>query len=222
MYAELNSGAVARQPSQERSRERFEKVIAAADQLLAEEGLSGFSIPALAETLGFTRRSIYLFFPTPYAVINEVTRRYIEKLEAHLRQRAVSLRDTDVPELVARMTYSAADFHNQNPVARLLILGGAVTDLSYRSQEHNTRHLGQIARQIMQGFGFDIPPSPPDIPTVAIEIGTACFRLSYANHGQITNAYKVESAFVMLMYLRDSLGMKSTLTREHLASFLSS
>lgn len=218
---ELDAIPVARRPSQARSRERFEKVIAGADAMLAESGLDGFSIPALAEKLGMTRRSIYLFFPTPYTVLNEVTRRYIDRLEDFLAQALADVGPAEVAEILARVTFAAADFQNANPVGRLLILGGAVTDRSYRAQEMNTRHLGQLARQVIQDHRIAIPPSPPDIPTIAIEIGTACFRHSYAAHGYITDDYKIESAYVMLLYLNQSLNIGELPCREDLARFLS-
>lgn len=216
----LNDDALARAPTQARSRQRFERVIAAADTLLKEQGLSGFSIPALAERLGFSRRSIYLFFPTPYAVLNEVTRRYIKGLERYLSQMMGNIDEATIEQIIAQMTYAAADFHNQHPVARLLILGGAVTDRSYRAQEMNTLHLGQMARRILEQHGFKIPSSPPDIPTVAIELGTACFRLSHASYGEITDTYKVEAAHVMLLYLSDALELSRPLNRQQLEQWL--
>jgi len=49
-------------------------VLAGARELLAEAGLPGFSIPALALRLGFPRASVYNFFPTPPALFTEVGR----------------------------------------------------------------------------------------------------------------------------------------------------
>ena len=220
MFADLDSAAVARQPSQERSRERFERVLQAADALLAKSGLEGFSIPALAEGLGYTRRSIYAYFPTPYAVLNELTRRYIQRLEIHLGDHLSTLGQLPIEDMVAQMTFAAADFQNAHPVARLLILGGAVTDRSYRAQEIGTKHLGQLAAGIMRSAGLHIPDGVPHRPTVAVELGTACFRLSYANHGSIIASYKVEAAHVMLQYLSDLLQLQTPVSRERLQAQL--
>lgn len=74
----------ARAPQQLRGKARFEKILAEAEQVLLAKGISGFSIPELAERLAYTRTSIYHFFPTPYAVLNELTRRYLIKLEEHV------------------------------------------------------------------------------------------------------------------------------------------
>ena len=87
---------------------------------------------------------------------------------------------------------AAAAFHNSQPVARLLILGGAVTDHSYRIQEQNILHLGELAGRIMRNFGARFPKAPPDVPTMAVELGASCFRHSYYQHGEIIEAYVVD------------------------------
>ena len=63
MSDELDTLATAKRPTQKRARERFERVLDAAEELLVESGLSGFSIPVLAERLGYTRGSVYAYFP---------------------------------------------------------------------------------------------------------------------------------------------------------------
>lgn len=215
MNAVIDDLAVARTPQQDRSRERFEKVLGEADKLLTESGLSGFSIPTLAERLGFTRRSIYMFFPTPYAVLNELTRRYIDKLQAEIAQLAPTLLALSPEETLVKVVFAAADFHNRHPVGRLLILGGAVTDRSFRAQEMFVHQLGGVARELMEAQGIGVPESPPDIPTVAVEIGTSSFRLSHAMHGEIIEEYKVEAAYGMLLYLAEFSEYSAPITRDY-------
>lgn len=214
MNAVIDDLAVPRTPQQDRSRERFEKVVAEADKLLAESGLSGFSIPVLAERLGFTRRSIYMFFPTPYAVLNELTRRYIESMQQDIMEMLSKIGDKPVEEMLVKTVFEAADFHNRNPVGRLLILGGSVTDRSFKAQEMFVHQLGGLARQLMIARGIDVPAGPPDIPTVAVELGTSCFRLSHASHGEILEEYKVEAAYTMLLYLAEFEAYEAPVSRE--------
>lgn len=215
MNAVIDDLAIPRKPQQDRSRERFEKVVAEADKLLAEAGLSGFSIPTLAERLGFTRRSIYMFFPTPYAVLNELTRRYIEKMQAEIVALAPTFSNVPIEEMLVKVVFASADFHNRHPVGRLLILGGAVTDRSFRAQEMFIHQLGGVARQLMQARGIAVPDGPPDIPAVSVEIGTSSFRLSHAMHGEILEAYKVEAAFSMLLYLAEFSEYREPITRDY-------
>lgn len=222
MTTPLDDSAVARHPTQARSRKRFAEILQGAERLLADKGLSGFSIPALAQELGLSRRSIYFFFPTPYALLNEVTRRHIGALEAHLAGQLQELAGQNVVHIGVQLVAAAAAFHNSQPVARLLILGGAVTDHSYRIQEQNILHLGELAGRIMRNFGARFPKAPPDVPTMAVELGASCFRHSYYQHGEIIEAYVVEAAYVMALYLQEALGLTAVLTRKQIREVLAS
>jgi AcrR family transcriptional regulator len=198
----LNADALPRQPLQQRAKARFENVLAEAEILLLELGLNGFSIPLLAERLGYPRASIYKFFPTPYAVYNELLRRYLARLEQALAQGAGPVVARGVPwhEAAASLVQHAAEFHNSHPVARLLILGGPVSDESYRAQEITIQHLGGLTRQLFASTGISLP-AEPDVASLAVDIGTTCFRHSVFLHGEITPAYRDEAAYAMISYL---------------------
>ncbi len=191
----------ARQPQREAGFQRYQSVLDGADALLREAGLSGFSIPALAERLGYTRRSVYKFFPTPYAVLNELTHVYLDRLEAHLQATADALPQSQSwQELIMCMDRAAADFHNAEPVSRMLILGGAVTDESFRVTEFSVRKLGALLTQLMARYDIHLPKEP-DVASLAVDIGTAVFRVSNLYHGRITETYAEESGHAMVAYL---------------------
>src|SRR5271168_1743638 len=79
MSTALEPRAQARLPTKAPSKIRFQGILDEAERLVLEHGLGGFSIPALAERLGYTRASIYHFFPTPNAVLNALSRRYFQE-----------------------------------------------------------------------------------------------------------------------------------------------
>ena len=201
MSAALDRLVLARQPRQQRARERFEQVLDCAQDLLREEGLAGFSIPAVAERLGFTRASIYKFFPTPNAVLNELARRSLDALEARLQKLAPVILAQPWPQALRAMTLEAAAFHNGNPVARTLILGGSVSDDSFRAQELTIQRLGQLTRALLLMRGLTLPETKPDAAMLAVDLGTTCFRVSQFLHGRITSEYAEEAVFVMQAYL---------------------
>lgn len=197
----LAPDATARRPQQERGHKRFETVLNEAEALLLEKGLEGFSIPTLAERLDFSRRSIYKFFPTPYAVLNELTLRYLDKLKTTLIAEADTLLTLTHQDTVARIAAIGADFYNAHPVARLLILGGPVTDNSYRAQSLVVQAIGKAAGAYMQMRGMKLPVTSPDVANLTVEICLTCYRVSYLHHGKITDAYRDEAAYAMQAYL---------------------
>ncbi len=196
----LDPSAVARQPTQQRAKDRFDRILQAAETLLTEQGLSGFSIPAVAERLGYTRGSVYAYFPTPYAILNELVGRYLVELEAVFFSRAEELRSLGWRGGTAAVVDHAVAYHNAHPAARLLILGGAVTDDSYRAQERTNKRLGELGRMVWYQGGL-LPEGPPDLTTLAADIGTACFRRSFFEHGEITPAYRDAAVAAMAGFL---------------------
>lgn len=213
MSAVPRSLVFAKHPRQDRAISRFEHVLKAADALLRAEGLAGFSIPKLAETLGYSRASIYKFFPTPYAVLNELARRYLEQLEQVLTAEAAQVLNQPWDQATATIVGLAAGFYERHPVARILILGGPLTDDSYRAQELTIQRLGKLAKALLARQGIALPEGSPDVATLAVEIGTTCFRLSHFVHGRITPEYRAEAAHAMIGYLSRYARTKTRTTR---------
>lgn len=193
--------ATARQPQQTRARERCEQVLDAARALLRAQGLAGFSIPVLAERLGYTRASIYKFFPTPNAILNELMQHELSRLEARLARRSTAVLSLPWAEALRAVVHEAAAFYKANPVARILVLGGPVGDEGYRAQEITIQRLGGLTRSLLLVRGIRLPQRAPDAATLAVEIGTACLRLSQFVHGEITPAYREEAVHAMHAYL---------------------
>ncbi|MGJ8668496.1 MAG: TetR/AcrR family transcriptional regulator [Oceanococcus sp.] len=195
--------AQARPPQQERSRERFENILSESEKLLLKGGLSGFSIPELAQRLGYTRTSIYHFFPTPYAILNELTRRYLEKLEADIEVAGRQSVELSWPQIVQRIAAAVTHFHNSNPVGCLLILGATASDESHRALALTIEHLGRQVSRLMSSVSVDLPLHKPNAAALTVELGTACLRLSYHLHGEITPEYQEECARAMIGYLKN-------------------
>ena len=116
MNQALSANALPRQPLQQRAKDRFERVLEEAEAVLLEAGLAGFSIPVLAQRLGYPRATIYKFFPTPYAILNELLRRHLARLEQDLYHKAASFPvGQSWREVAAAVVHFAAEFHNEFP-----------------------------------------------------------------------------------------------------------
>jgi AcrR family transcriptional regulator len=193
--------SLAREPLQQRGQERFETVLAEAIRLLKQKGLSGFSIPALAERLGFTRTSIYNFFPTPYAILNELARRELLAMEAYIGKHAARRGRRSWKEQIRVTVNAATKYYEENPVGRMLLLGSSQSDETYRAQALTVQHLGRWSKWMFQESGVTLPAQPIDVMELAIELGEHCFRHSVFLHGRITPEFRDEAANVMVRYL---------------------
>jgi len=69
-----------RVPVQARSRERVERILDAAAQLLADKGYDAVKTNSIAQRAGVSIGSIYQFFPNRFAIFNALAARYREKI----------------------------------------------------------------------------------------------------------------------------------------------
>ena len=203
-----NPAFIARKPQQQRAKDRVDLVLAAAEELLLESGLSGFSIPTLAERLEYPRATIYKFFPTPYALLNELAERQLAALEEHLATYAESLSEArDWQEMVTLMVHAASDYYSSHPAAQVVLLTGPISDSSFRALEYTIGRLGALTRGLFAQRGITVPEGTPDVAALAVEFGTASFRMSYFLHGKMTPEYTQAGADVMLAFLAKRLGL---------------
>ena len=67
--------SVRHRPVQERGRVRFDAILTAARELLAESGVEGFTIEDVAARAGIPVGSVYQFFPNKFAIVAELDSR---------------------------------------------------------------------------------------------------------------------------------------------------
>jgi AcrR family transcriptional regulator len=70
-----------RKPSQERSRDRVERILDATAELLAELPVDKITTAAIAEKAGVPIGSVYQYFPNKLAVLAQLARRVMEKVD---------------------------------------------------------------------------------------------------------------------------------------------
>ncbi|WP_369601671.1 TetR/AcrR family transcriptional regulator [Hahella sp. SMD15-11] len=80
-----------RQPVQERSRERVERILTVAARLISEKGVDALKTSEIAREAGISLASLYRYFPNKAAVIKALAEQHIRKLDAHLKAFAESL-----------------------------------------------------------------------------------------------------------------------------------
>ncbi len=89
------STAPARLPTQQRSRERVERMLAAASALIAEAGSDAMRMSEVAERAGVPIGSLYQFFPDKGAIIRTLAERYNALGRACIEEGLADVRDLD-------------------------------------------------------------------------------------------------------------------------------
>ncbi len=196
-----------RKPIQERSRERVERVIAAAEDMLMARGPEETSIPEIAEVSGVTRASIYQFFPSKYALFLAIAEHHLNAVADLTESVGKALADASWETLVEQACRGAAAYYNRNPVASMLILGGPMSRNAYLAQETTIQDIGRRVRDL---FRLQQPetqlPDSPDVTTLAVEIAFACMRHGYLLEARISDQAIEQARLAATSYLKNWLG----------------
>ena len=82
MTTKTDQLAPRRRPSQERSRDRVERILDATAALLGDTPVDKITTAAIAEEAGVPIGSVYQYFPNKLAVLAELARRAMEQVDA--------------------------------------------------------------------------------------------------------------------------------------------
>ena len=97
-----------RSPSQQRSRERVERMLAAASVLIAEQGSDAMRMGEVAERAGVSIGSLYQFFPDKRAIVWALAERYTAESQACI---AAALADVTDAESLRRAFSELVDIY---------------------------------------------------------------------------------------------------------------
>jgi AcrR family transcriptional regulator len=106
-------------PTQKRSRERFERILACAIEVMGEKGSDAFRMSDIVERTGIGFGSLYQYFPDKTAIIGTLAERYNAIGHDCVRKELSALRDlTDLHGVLCRITDSYYQFFLHEPAVR--------------------------------------------------------------------------------------------------------
>jgi AcrR family transcriptional regulator len=106
-------------PSQKRSRERFERILTCAIEVMAEKGSEDFRMSDIVERTGIAFGSLYQYFPDKSAIIGTLAERYNAIGRDCVRKELTGLRNLpDLHDTLWRMTTAYYQFFVDEPAVR--------------------------------------------------------------------------------------------------------
>ncbi len=119
-----------RPPQQRRSRESLQRVLRAGEELLAQRGYDGFTIAEVSRIAKVSVGSVYGRFENKDALVYEIHRRMLERMQPPADVDGVPIRDTprrDLRGAVEQAARQLADSTNaERALLRAFMLRGAV------------------------------------------------------------------------------------------------
>src|ERR1700733_8728504 len=143
-----------------------ERLLAAAERVLAGHGYGGASIDLITAEAGYSKGAVYSNFESKEAVFLELLRLYMERDMAEL-QRIVSL---DPGKLSAALTAWLETMHTDSDCPLLVTelqlharRSPAFAEQYYALQGQQTRTLAEILERYFQAVSIPLPMSPLDL-----------------------------------------------------------
>jgi AcrR family transcriptional regulator len=195
-----------RWPARSDSKARFQILMQAVETLLAHRGPSEITIQMIADEAHMPTATVYHFFPSAEAAMFAQARVYVERFEKM---------DAEGRTYEERRTWQDAwsiglrkgrDVYVANPASMRLLLGPDMPrDVQTYDSDFNVRVGRNAAKNFHDYFVMPQVEGLEEICTNAIEISDTFWRLSFARHGTITDAYFEEGMRAVIAYLRTYL-----------------
>ena len=157
--AEAAAPALARLvPAQQRSRERFEKILESAAGLMAEKGSEAFRMSDVVERSGVPFGSLYQYFPDKTAIIGTLAERYNAIGRECVRRDLASVRSArDLYPALCRITDSYYRMFIDEPVMRDIWQATQADRALQKLDEEDGAYLSGLLGEALRRIAPDAP-----------------------------------------------------------------
>lgn len=192
-----------RRPQQARGRAKFQKILDAADGLIAETGTADdLSLYSIADKADVAVGSVYHFFPSNHAVLVALIERYDQKFEELVDEPMDASDIVEWRDVIWHQTERSREYINNTPGALIMILGSGQTWATRLADAEGDIAIAiSMVTAIERFFKLPASPSPQEKIFNSIRILESLWATSYLSHGTVTDAFAKETHEAMCAYL---------------------
>ena len=145
-------------PTQKRSRERFEKILGCAEELLLEKGSDAFRMSDIVGRADVPFGSLYQYFPDKTAIIGTLAERHNARINEGANKAFEGMRSAkDLHPLLCYLTDCYYDWYRKEPVL-IAIWQATLADRTLQAiDQSDCEHLAALLSQALQPFVDDDP-----------------------------------------------------------------
>lgn len=145
------AGQPRRRPTQQRARERVERILAVASRLIAEKGSEAMKMSEIVEEAGVSFGSLYQYFPDKTAIIRMLADRYNERGHGCVAGELARVEtEADLVPALVRITAAYYNFFLTEPVVRDIWAATQADKLLQEVDAADTDYLAGMLCEVMQ------------------------------------------------------------------------
>lgn len=195
-----------RQPVQQRSAERVERMLDASAALIAEIGYDGLTTTLIAKRAGVAVGSLYQFFPDKRAVVQALTQRNLERFMAAVSEQVHAADHKHWWDLVDAMLDIYLQMHRDVQGFSQVHFGDVVdTRLLDESRDNNGVVTDAVVQVLSGNFGLTEEQLALPI-SVAITSADGLLKLAFRSNPLGDQQIVDETKHLLKVYLASRLG----------------
>jgi|SRR5690348_12388829 len=170
-----------RTPTQVRSRERVEKILDVASQIVVSNGVEALTTRAIAETAQIPVASVYQYFADRDAILLALIERDTLEMDEQVRTDLGALTHLSIATLVETTMRAYTSVYARRPdFLEIWVRGRTNVSVNDFGRQHNRRTAAEL-RDFAIAAGLARPETPLAATELAVEIGDRVFQLAYEN-----------------------------------------
>ena len=199
-------------PKQQRSQDRINKILQAAESILEHESTDALTIAKISEMAGLKRTSTYKFFETPDDIKLGLIQIYIKKCNQALIANLQINSNADYAACLKDSVDIIIEFFKANPGAQKLILENNVTPPVLSSELHKIAD--SILKHVEGSIGLPNMFNKPGVFLVITQIIFSILSLNTKENAELTDvglneAVRATNAYLLKLYCDSSLKILS-------------
>jgi AcrR family transcriptional regulator len=200
--------ALRRQPSQERGRQRIDKILDAADEVFARVGYESATTNAIARQAKTSIGSLYQFFPNKETILHALAARYQEKLHAvHNSTLGEDTVHLPLAALYDRIIGGLAQFHADHPGFQHLFYGSTASPhLAAAAAELTQECIGRVDTLMARRMPRLDPLRRRLYATLNVEVIKALLPLANTGDAAYRDMMLGEIKSLLLGHMRQVMG----------------
>lgn len=193
-----------KRPTQRRSQETVDAILAATARVLVEDGYDGTSTNRIAKLAGVSVGSLYQYFPNKQALLLALVRRHSERMLDLLRATTENLATAPIPDVVRTYVGAMVAAHAVDPALHRVLIPQLMA-LGLHHLDEFQRPVLAIVRAWLELHRHEILPKNLDVAAfvlvASVEAATHGAYLDVAIPEPDPDALREEVSALVLRYL---------------------
>ncbi|GAA2071569.1 hypothetical protein GCM10009780_03810 [Actinomadura alba] len=170
-----------RAPVQRRSKERVQRILDAASDLIVERGVSALGTRTIAERASVPVASLYQYFADKDDILLALVERDTAEMDAAVAAAVGALETVSVRMTVTATMRAFVTIYHQRPAFVVIWWRGRTSRAVYDFCRVHNKQIAADLFTFAQDMGLVRPDTDPQVAELAVEVGDRVFQLAFEN-----------------------------------------